>query len=75
MVNSFMGRKKIYCICFEKNDFALLKLSLTKNVYRNVNVINDSPDQLTDYCKKIYYIFADEKEDYFLNDKFNFPKF
>ena len=75
MVNSFMGRQKIYCTCLEKNDFGLLKIALIKNVYRNVDSLNDSPDQLSNYCKEIYNVFDNKKEDYFLLNKFNFPKF
>ena len=74
MVSSFMGRQKMYCSCFEKNDFALLKVGLIKNVYRNVSIYNDSPHQLTEYCKEIYNSFNNKKEDYFFLDKFFFPK-
>ena len=75
MVNSYMGRQKVYCTCLEKNDFTLFKKMLVKNVYRNVNFADDSPEQLTNYCKKIYDCFNKEKESYFLNNKFVFPKF
>ena len=75
MVNSFMGRQKVYCRCFEENDFTLLKEALIKNVYRNVGFVNDCPEQLTNYCKKIYNSFNKENESYFFNDDFNFPKF
>ena len=73
MVSSFMGRQKIYCRCLEKNDFILLNEALIKNVYRNVNFLNDSPQQLTNYCQKIYNSFVHEKEDYFFLDKISFP--
>ena len=75
MVNSFMGRQKSYCKCLEKNDFTLLKKSIIKNVYRNVNDYNDSPVKLTNYCKKIYDIFNNENAEYFLLNNFIFPKF
>ena len=74
MVNSFMGRQKIYCRCLEKNDFVLLNEALIKNVYRNVEFFNDSPEQLTNYCQKIHNSFINEKEDYFFLDKIKFPK-
>ena len=74
MVNSFMGRQKIYCRCLENNDFAMLNDALIKNVYRNVNFSNNSPKQLTNYCQKIYNSFNNEKEDYFFLDKIKFPK-
>ena len=74
MANSFMGRQKIYCRCLEKNDFVLLNEALIKNVYRNVKIFNDSPEQLTNYCQKIYNSFIKEKEDYFFLDKIKFPK-
>ena len=74
MVSSFMGRQKIYCRCLEKNDFVLLNEALIKNVYRNVEFFNDSPEQLTNYCQKIHNSFINEKEDYFFLDKIKFPK-
>ena len=60
---------------FEENDFTLLQKTLIKNVYRNVKFLNDSPHQLTNYCKKIYNSFNCEKENYFFLDKLKFPKF
>ena len=75
MVNSFMGRQKIYCKCFETNDYDLLKEVLIKNVYRNVKFFNDSPDHLTNYCKRIYESFNNKKGDFFLQNKLKFPKF
>ena len=74
MVNSFMGRQKVYCRCLEKNDFVSLNEALIKNVYRNVNFFNDSPEQLTNYCQMIYNSFIKEKEDYFFLDKIKFPE-
>ena len=75
MANSFMGRQKKYCLCLEKNDFTLFKEVLIKNVYRNVNIMDNSPDDLTHYCKKIYNAFENKSENYFFLDKFNFPKY
>ena len=74
MVNSYMGRQKVYCKCFEKNDFVLLNEALIKNVYRNVKFFDDSPEQLTNYCQKIFNSFNKETEDYFFLDKIKFPK-
>jgi len=31
MIDSYMGRQKVYCQCFEKNDFETLKIHLIKN--------------------------------------------
>ena len=75
MVNSFMGRQKIYSKCLENGDFTLLKEALVRNVYRNVVVSKYSQDQLTNYCKKTYNSFVIKKENYFLSGDFNFPKF
>jgi len=74
MVNSFMGRQKVYCRCLEKNDFILLNEALIKNVYRNVKSFNDSPEKLTNYCQKIYNSFIKENEDYFFLDQIKFPE-
>ena len=70
-----MGRQKIYCRCLEENDFTLLQEALIKNVYRNVKFFNDSPYQLTNYCKKIHNSFNYKKENYFFLDKLKFPRF
>ena len=75
MVNSFMGRQKVYCISLEKKDFTLFKELIIKNVYRNVNVLDYCPDHLMNYCKKIHDTFNIKNESYFFSDEFNFPKF
>ena len=74
MVRSYMGRQKSYCDCFENNDFIKLKKSLINNVYRNVNQLSNEPELLTQYCKKCIYKFENKNIDYFLSNKFCFPK-
>ena len=73
MAGAFMGRQKVYCSCLDKRDFVLLKKSLIKNVYRNVDNFYNSPDDLTNYCEKIFNLFNTKTNDYFLTDKFIFP--
>ena len=73
MVQSFMGRQKVYCECLEKNDFKSLKKCIANNVYRNVDNYYNYPDILNNYCKKIYLLFSNKKEDYFSLNKLEFP--
>ena len=75
MIKSYMGRQKSYCDCFENNDFLKLKKSIIKNVYRNVNQFDKGPELLTEYCKKCIFKFSNKNVEYFLSDKFCFPKF
>ena len=74
MINSYMGRQKAYCLCFEENNYELLKKTIINNVYRNVRDFNDSPTYLTNYCIKILKIFNKKPEKFFFDDEFNFPK-
>ena len=73
MVKSYMGRQKVYCDCLEKNDFKNLKKHIVNNIYRNVDNYSNSPDLLNNYCKKIYILFYNKKENYFLLNNFEFP--
>ncbi len=75
MINSYMGRQKAYCLCFDENNFDILKKTIIKNVYRNVNNFSNSPDQLTHYCYKIINFFSKKTEKFFFHNDFNFPKF
>ena len=73
MVNSYMGRQKVYCDCLEKNDFETLKIHIVKNIYRNVENFSNSPNLLNNYYKKTYISFSKKKNDNFLLNKFQFP--
>ena len=74
MINSYMGRQKVYCLCFEENNYELLKKAITNNVYRNVNDFKDSPIYLTNYCHKILDLFNKKPKEFFFHDEFDFPK-
>ena len=74
MINSFMGRQKAYCNCFESNNFIKLEEHIIKNVYRNVTEFNNEPKLLANYCIKCISKFEKKKLDYFLSNNFNFPK-
>ena len=74
MINSYMGRQTVYCLCFEENNHELLKKTIINNVYRNVKDFNDSPTYLTNYCIKILNLFNKKSEKFFFEDEFNFPK-
>ena len=75
MVNCFMGRQKKYCISFQSNNFVQLEKSIIRNVYRNVQFSNVSPHELTNYCKKILFVFNKKEESYFLKKHIIFPDF
>ena len=75
MVNSFMGRQNIYCKSFQSNNFVQLEKSIIKNVYRNVQFLKISPNHLTNYCKKILFIFSKEEESFFVKKHIIFPDF
>ena len=55
-------------------NFFKLKKSLINNVYRNVNQLSNEPEKLTKYCKKCIHEFGNKDLDYFLSEKFAFPK-
>lgn len=74
MVNAYMARQKVYCHCLEINDFEKLRKHLIKNIYRNVDSFQDSPNHLLAYSKECVFLFNQKKDDYFLLNKFNFPK-
>ena len=74
MVRSYMGRQKAYCNCLEENNFENLKISIVKNIYRNVDNYSNSPDFLCDYCKKTCILFHKKNKKYFLINEFEFPK-
>ena len=73
MVQSYMGRQKVYCESLENEDFQSLKRSIINNVYRNLDNYLDYPDILNNYCKKTYLLFSNKKEDYFSLNKLEFP--
>lgn len=75
MINSYMGRQQSYCICLENQDFDKLQEHIIKNVYRNVEIFNNEPNCLTNYCRKIALHFNNKDSQYFLSNKFNFPKY
>ena len=74
LVNAYMARQKVYCHCLEVNDFEMLKKHIIKNIYRNVDSFHDSPDYLLAYSKECVFLFNQKNNDYFLLNKFNFPK-
>ena len=45
-----MGRQKVYCESFEKDNFIKFEKSVIRNVYRNVNDYNNEPNLLVKYC-------------------------
>ena len=73
MVQSYMGRQKVYCESLENKDFQSLKKSIAKNVYRNLDNYLNYPNILSNYCKKVYLLFSNKKEDYFSLNKLEFP--
>ena len=73
MVQSYMGRQKVYCESLENKDFQSLKRSIANNVYRNLDNYLNYPDILSNYCKKVYLSFSNKKEDYFSLNKLEFP--
>ncbi len=74
MISSYMGRQKVYCICFENNNYIELEKSIIRNIYRNINEYDNEPKLLAKYCKKCIYEFNDKHIYYFTSRKFNFPK-
>ena len=73
MVQSYMGRQKVYCESLEKKDFQSLKKSIANNVYQNLDNYLNYPDILSNYCKKVYLSFSNKKEDFFSLNKLEFP--
>ncbi len=74
MIRAYMGRQKAYCVSFENNDYITFEKSIIRNIYRNVNVPDNGPKLLVKYCKKCIYKFKDKHLEYFISNKFNFPK-
>ena len=72
MINSYMGRQKVYCECFENYDFKKFKDHIIKNVYRNVDSYSDEPNLLVKYCIDCVYTFDKKHIEFFLLNKFNF---
>src|SRR6056300_1112005 len=60
MVNSYMGRQKVYCKCIDDHDFIKLKFHIIKNIYRNVDDYGLAPDHLTNYCKTCVLFFENK---------------
>jgi hypothetical protein len=75
MIDSYMGRQKVYCQCFEKNDFETLKIHLIKNVYRNISDFGSSPQLLTDYCESCFSLLKKTTNDSLLSNQFCFPEY
>ena len=74
MIRSYMGRQKVYCDCFKKDNLIKLEKSIIRNVYRNVNQYDNEPSLLVNYCMKCIYKFKDKKIKYFMSTNFNFPE-
>ena len=74
MIRSYMGRQKVYCEAFEKDDFIELEKSVIRNIYRNVNDYNNEPNLLIKYCMNCIYKFKNKQIGYFVSSNFNFPK-
>jgi len=75
MIDSYMGRQKVYCQCFEKNDFETLKIHLIKNVYRNISDFGSSTKLLTDYCESCFSLLKKTTNDSLLSNQFCFPEY
>ena len=75
MINSYMGRQKFYMQCLEKNDFLTLKIHIIKNIYRNVDNYDYSPQLLTDYCQLCFEVLDKIPEDVLLTNEFHFPEY
>ena len=75
MINLYMGRQRVYCDCLNNKDFKKLKKHIIKNVYRNVVDFGNSPNLLLKYCEKIFLEFDSKKDNYFLLNEFQFPKY
>ena len=75
MINLYMGRQQAYCDCLNNRDFKKLKKHIIKNVYRNVVDFGNSPNLLLKYCEKIFLEFDSKKDNYFLLNEFQFPKY
>ena len=74
MIQSYMGRQKAYYDCFEKNNYINLEKSIIKNIYRNVHEYDNEPNLLVKYCKKCIYKFKNKQIEYFVSNKFDFPR-
>ena len=73
MVNSYMGRQKVYCKCIDDHDFIKLKLHIIKNIYRNVDDYGFAPDHLTNYCKICVLFFENKPTKFLLSKELDFP--
>ena len=74
MVNSYMGRQKVYCESFENNNFKKLENHIIKNIYRNTYQYGDEPKFLVKYCQLCISEFDQKKIEYFSSKQFNFPE-
>ena len=73
MVNSYMGRQKVYCKCIDDHDFIKLKLHIIKNIYRNIDDYGLAPDHLTNYCKSCVLFFENKPNKFLLSKEVDFP--
>mgnify|MGYP001443150979 CR=1 FL=1 len=74
MIRSYMGRQKAYCACFEKDNYIKLEKSVIRNIYRNVDKYDNEPKLLVKYCEKCIEKFKNKQIEYFISNKFDFPK-
>ena len=74
MINSYMGRQKVYCESFENNNFKKLENHIIKNIYRNTSNYNNEPKLLVKYCRYCIHEFDKKNIEYFSSNQFNFPK-
>jgi len=75
MINSYMGRQKSYMQCLKEKDFLTLKVHITKNVYRNVDNYDYSPQLLTNYCQLCFEVLNKIPEESLLTNQFRFPEY
>ena len=74
MIRSYMGRQKVYCESFEKNNLNKFEKSIIRNIYRNVNEYKNEPKLLVKYCMYCIFKFKNKQIEYFISSDFNFPR-
>ena len=74
MINSYMGRQRVYCESFESNNFIKLENHIIKNIYRNNMKYENEPKLLAKYCEFCIYKFEKKHIEYFSSSHFKFPE-
>ena len=73
MASAYLGRQKVYCNAFEKNDIESLVDSLNNNVFRNTCINKKNIKTLALYCFKTLEKFKNYKNFEILAGHFEFP--